>query len=836
MSNNETFKTNSETMYRAAKTYTENGLKIIPISSPTSTVDKAGKSSILSSWSERTTPMSEDELNRYWKNGGSVPNNIAVLCGEINGNLVLDFDADNPIIRDLLKGIDQSNWIKQYRTNNRSHCIFSYDQRFAKKCNMKEIDIDILSNKSYCIIEPSNHPSGDVYKFNPGLPTEPKDLPKMPEELVSRLLKLFDQYERFKRFMAGSLPCAKAYLKAHAIGSKDPENWHGEEGKNAALVTAIEFALQGANEDDLYFLAKVMYINHYDHASTKDQIKSVLEFAKKNKHWRCDTIKNKCSMLTVNGAGNSICDTCEHSNKFNNTQQEKPVSRDLDALDKAMIEYEMKQAELADKKREEEEREEVEGRGGKESSGKETKEKIKQPVIPHNAVGVELLRRINLFTVSDTEEIFVYRSGVYGNEYSNEVLQKCIRDIYSELYKAEYYRLNGENHKGLVPAKGRSYVADVIEWIKAYTKVSRRDIDKANVTHLNFRNGLFNLNTWKLEPHTPKILSIVQFNVTYNPEATCPMIDKYMRTCELTDKDIRDLMEFSGYGLTVDMAMQQALMLLGGGSNGKSVFINLIKTLMGEQAVSNESLHTLENDKYRVANLYGKRLNAFPDLKDEPLQTNEVFNVITGGDLELTGERKYQHSFRFRPTTKMLFSANKPPFAYSDNFAYFRRWIIIEFKHTFTDEDKDKGLLAKLTTEDELSGLLNKMLAGLKTVLENGKFSYDLTVEEVERLYKVHSDNVTIFVNECTREVDDDYEYETDKDVVYTRYCAWCEWNNLKPETKAKFSRRMKKLGHEPWETTITEESGRRSRLRCFKNTVLIYAKTAYSQTVQATL
>jgi putative DNA primase/helicase len=130
--------------------------------------------------------------------------------------------------------------------------------------------------------------------------------------------------------------------------------------------------------------------------------------------------------------------------------------------------------------------------------------------------------------------------------------------------------------------------------------------------------------------------------------------------------------------------------------------------------VSGESLQNPETDKYRVANLYGKWLNAFPDLKDTPLQTNEVFNILTGNDAELTGEKKYQHDFRFKPTAKLLFSANKIPFAYSDNYAYYRRWILIEFPKTFEKDEIDDSILEKLTTTEEKSGFINRMLDGLK--------------------------------------------------------------------------------------------------------------------------
>ena len=127
-----------------------------------------------------------------------------------------------------------------------------------------------------------------------------------------------------------------------------------------------------------------------------------------------------------------------------------------------------------------------------------------------------------------------------------------------------------------------------------------------------FRNG--SLAEWKIIPHTPLIRVTGQFNVNYDENATCPLIMAYMKSCELTQNNIDVLTEYAGYCLTPDIRMQKALMLYGNGSNGKSVIINLLKIMFGKDYASGETLQYLETKPYRVANLYGKRLNAFPDL------------------------------------------------------------------------------------------------------------------------------------------------------------------------------------------------------------------------------
>lgn len=441
--------------------------------------------------------------------------------------------------------------------------------------------------------------------------------------------------------------------------------------------------------------------------------------------------------------------------------------------------------------------------------------------IPFDVIGEHILQFEHVFTMQDNDEMYLYIDGVYRSNGIDKRLGTKIRDLYIQYYADEWMFRNPGVPFNHIPAASAKYVSEVLEYIRAYSYVDRRDIDADQDRYINFKNGLFDLHGWKLIEHTPELISIAQVPVKYDPKATCPAIDKYLKDCELSEISIKVLKEFAGYCLTTDTRMQKSVMLYGSGSNGKSVFINLLKTILGKDCVSGESLHSLEGDKYRVANLYGKRLNAFPDLKDSPLQTNEVFNILTGGDLELIGERKYQNTFSYRPTAKLLFSANKLPFAYSDNYAFYRRWMLIEFPRTFKKGEINKSLLDTLITPEEMSGFINQMLEGLKRVRVNWEFSQDLGVEEIKRLYLLNSDNVLVFNEQCLRDCSGD-EKPTEKKRVYTVYRGWCERNKVTQLSQTKFTQRLGRLGRRVHETTrYNSEKGGSTWYACYGDTVV---------------
>jgi len=53
--------------------------------------------------------------------------------------------------------------------------------------------------------------------------------------------------------------------------------------------------------------------------------------------------------------------------------------------------------------------------------------------------------------------------------------------------------------------------------------------------------------------------------------------------------------------------------------------------------------------------------------------------------------------------------------------------VVVDFPFKFLGAAADKTLLSKLTTEQELSGLLNKTLEGLNRLKQNGDFTYSRT-------------------------------------------------------------------------------------------------------------
>jgi putative DNA primase/helicase len=126
------------------------------------------------------------------------------------------------------------------------------------------------------------------------------------------------------------------------------------------------------------------------------------------------------------------------------------------------------------------------------------------------------------------------------------------------------------------------------------------------------------------------------------------------------------------------------------------------------------------------------------------------------------------------------------PFTPDITRAWWSRIIIFQFDKTFMrgDPRTDERLLEKLTTDEELSGILNLALRGRKRLMQNHSFSYSKTPEDVEEIWNLSCDSVYAW-KEARCERDDDESVS--KVVLYKDYVDWCRERHVHPLANNKF-------------------------------------------------
>lgn len=380
-------------------------------------------------------------------------------------------------------------------------------------------------------------------------------------------------------------------------------------------------------------------------------------------------------------------------------------------------------------------------------------------------LGNDIIKKLKM--IFDGTQLYLYQNGVYRGTGEMIVRREAMMKL-------------GERFK-------KSYVLETIYYVETATYKEVDDVNKDD-RFINVKNGLLDWRTGELKPHDPNIFTTIQLPVEYNPAARCPNIKHFFETTVPHDT-IHMLLEWFGYCMIPSTRYQKALMLSGSGNNGKSIFIDLFQRFIGTDNISNIPLQDLEHNRFKLAQLYGKLANVFADIPATALDKSSIFKTVVSGD-RVSAEFKGRDSFDFKPFSRLMFSANELPRSADLSHGFFRRWLIVPFPYKFGEGGlpADVNLLDKITTDKELSGLLNLAVAGLRRLNQQKSFTENETTSKAMEDYKREIDNVASFIDEMCTTGEGRY---IEKQKLYNAYDRWCFDSGYKTLGKIKFFQRL---------------------------------------------
>jgi putative DNA primase/helicase len=338
---------------------------------------------------------------------------------------------------------------------------------------------------------------------------------------------------------------------------------------------------------------------------------------------------------------------------------------------------------------------------------------------------------------------------------------------------------------------------EILGQIRARTYIDRSELGAGGDTDLVcVGNGVYNLRTDELEDHSPDYYFTRGVDVDYNPDAEPEEIEQWLDDVVSRDEDNQTLLEIVGAALSPTYEHGKFLILFGEGSNGKSTFFELVEELLGQDNVSGWTLQDLSENRFANADLVGKFANVAPDMPGKRLQETGTLKTLTGGD-QTMAERKGEDAFEFVNTATLMFGANRPPAIPEPSRAVKRRIVPIRFKQSFTSEDDDnpdkrnkQDLMAELTTEEEMEGLLKAAIEGLQRLRENGDVSLPETLDERLEYYEQFSDPIKEF---RVNTLENATGCRVKKSNIYDAYTAYCHANDYAPTSKSAFWRELGK-------------------------------------------
>lgn len=327
---------------------------------------------------------------------------------------------------------------------------------------------------------------------------------------------------------------------------------------------------------------------------------------------------------------------------------------------------------------------------------------------------------------------------------------------------------------------------------RSYNFIMQTDLDN-HPNLLNCKNGILDLDTLELKPHDPELLLSKRANFFFDPSAESKLFLRFMDEIMMGDKEkIRYIQTLLGYAMTGTATMEQFYLFYGSSTrNGKSTLLGIIQHLMGDYAcsINPESLAQAKEYNGRSANGDIARLQGIRFLQcSEPpkrMKLNvELVKKLTGGDI-ITARHLYERDFDFLPVFTLFMNSNYLPVVLDNTLFTSGRVKVIEFNRHFEPHEQDTKLKQKLRSAENLSGIANWMIQGLRMYHDHGdRFIVPESVERATSDYKDKSDKLkAFFADRMTKNP----QCTVTAKAVYEEYSKWCKDNGYGVENKSNF-------------------------------------------------
>lgn len=403
------------------------------------------------------------------------------------------------------------------------------------------------------------------------------------------------------------------------------------------------------------------------------------------------------------------------------------------------------------------------------------------------------------------------------------LLKACISEnlSYKTVDGGYYWYENGyykHIDKNAVKAKISAYIPDTLTNDNLLNNVynlmladsdhmaNEKDFN-TNEKYINFKNGLYNIDTKALEPHNADILYTRQVNTEYIEGSTITeyhTFTKFIRDlCKNADGGIdwqayKALQEVAGLAISniYGHKTKKAVFLYSPvGNTGKSQFLGLLGHLIGQENITSIPLQNMNEDKGRFAfaNAGLVRLIMNGDQSKADIKDSSIFKSVTGGDaIKVEAKGKDIKALVFKGL--VVIACNDLPYIADDKGEHiYRRMYIVPCTHTIEEKERDPNILDKMIKE--LPAIANWGIEGLHRLKDN---SYNFTeiaagnhyIED----YRKNSDTVFSFLIDEGYTITKNPKDKLSKKRLLENYTNYCLREERQSVSNRQFGERLEKI------------------------------------------
>jgi putative DNA primase/helicase len=307
-------------------------------------------------------------------------------------------------------------------------------------------------------------------------------------------------------------------------------------------------------------------------------------------------------------------------------------------------------------------------------------------------------------------------------------------------------------------------------------------------------NGLLDVSTRALMPHTPLYFGHVGVPFAYDPNATDPVAWlAFLRAVWPDDQAAIDaLQEWFGYVVSGRTDLQKILANVGPPRGGKGVIARILTALCGKRNVCGPTLSSLA-ETFGLQPMVGKSLAIISDARPGTGKRAAVSTTATERMLSISGEdrldvrRMHKMQYTGKLTARLHFVSNELPRFNDAAGAIVGRLVVLVTKQSWLGRENHE---LENELQPELPSILNWSLDGLDRLHANkGRFTRSAAADEAMRDMLDMASPAGAFGRERC-ELDPTAQIATD--TLYSEFGAWCEHEGHPKPGAAHFGRDLK--------------------------------------------
>lgn len=370
-------------------------------------------------------------------------------------------------------------------------------------------------------------------------------------------------------------------------------------------------------------------------------------------------------------------------------------------------------------------------------------------------------------------DLYEYRDGVFVRD-STVITRRCAKAL-------------GPSYTKNIESQAAAHLLNI-----ELPEVGLPELPRGYLDHIVLENGVYWWRENQLSPHSEMLGALTKLPIVYDPIALPHEFRAWLHTVFGDDPEMhRHVWEVLGYLLMTGNPLQKIILLFGGGGDGKGTFLRLLRAMLGKANYSSVSLHQLVEDRFASSNLYGKTANISGDLSSKFLSDPQILKEITGGD-SISASRKHGQAFEFVPYAVPIFAANEFFRTSDTSYGWRRRWMVIEFPNKVENETGpvfDESIL-----HDEIPGIFNEAMEGLRRLMERGRFAAPDAAREATTRMHDEADPFMVWLDQDEHVTLGEDEVSPCADV-YRAYQRWCRANGVTALSSITFGQRLRPLG-----------------------------------------